>query len=83
MLELWYGKNWSGQTRLQRGKFPYTVHIGSSVTYPLAQVKIAIGDSSYEVEAAISDQLPVPVVLDRDVPEFLEMLQKPHYVRSG
>ena len=50
---------------------------GSSVTYPLAQVKIAIGDSSYDVEAAISDQLPVPVLLGRDVPELLEMLQKP------
>ena len=50
---------------------------GSSITYPLAQVKIAIGDSSYDVEAAISDQLPVPVLLGRDVPELLEMLQKP------
>ena len=43
----------------------------------MAQVKIAIGDSSYDVEAAISDQLPVPVLLGRDVPELLEMLQKP------
>ena len=50
---------------------------GSSVTYPLAQVKIAIGDSSYDVEASISDQLPVPVLLGRDVLELLEMLQKP------
>ena len=43
----------------------------------MAQVKIAIGDSSYDVEAAISDQLPVPVLLGQDVPELLEMLQKP------
>ena len=50
---------------------------GSSVAYPLAKVKIAVGDSSYEVEAAISDQLPVPVLLGRDVPELLEMLRKP------
>ena len=50
---------------------------GSSVTYPLVQVNIAIGDFSYDVEAAVSDQLPVPVLLGRDVPELLEMLQKP------
>ena len=43
----------------------------------MAQVKIAVGDSSYEVEAAISNQLPVPVLLGRDVPELLEMLKTP------
>ena len=36
---------------------------GSSVTYPLARAQIGIGESSYEVEAAISNQLPVPVLL--------------------
>ena len=57
MLELWYEENWSSQTNKITNRL-VSIHCahGSRVTYPLAQVKIAVGDSSYEVEDQISYQ---------------------------
>ena len=76
MLELWCEEIYVVKPN-KITKRQVSIHCahGSSVTYPLARVKIAIGKFSYEVEAAISNQLPVPVLSDRDVPELLEILQ--------
>ena len=46
---------------------------GDTVVYPLAQVEIAVDGTCYSVEAAVSDKLPVSVLLGRDVPELVSL----------
>ena len=47
---------------------------GDVVSYPLAEVSMRVGDYSFSVQAAVSDRLPVPVLLGRDVPGFDQLL---------
>ena len=45
--------------------------------YPLAQVEVRMGERYFMVEAAMSRTLPLSVLLGRDVPELLDMLNEP------
>ena len=47
---------------------------GDVVSYPIAEVSVTVGDKPLSVQAAVADQLPVPVLLGREVPEFSELL---------
>ena len=49
---------------------------GDTVLYPLANVAIQVEGLEIEVEAAISDKLPVAVLLGKEVPEFAQLLGK-------
>ena len=40
---------------------------GDTALYPLARVHLEINDHSIDVEAALSDTLPMPVLLGTDV----------------
>ena len=46
---------------------------GNTIVYPLADVEIKIGGQN-TVQAGVSDTLPVPVLLGRDVPELLPLV---------
>ena len=59
------------------GKIPIRCAHGDTHIYPLAQVEIRVGEKGFLVEAAVSETLPVSVVLGRDVPELLDMLNTP------
>ena len=59
------------------GKIPIRCAHGDTHVYPLAQVEIRVGEKGFLVEAAVSETLPVSVVLGRDVPELLDMLNTP------
>ena len=48
---------------------------GDTVDYPLAEVRIEVEGRMCKVEAVVSANLPVPVLLGRDVPELIEILQ--------
>ena len=50
---------------------------GDTVVYPLAEIEIEIGGRSFPVEAAVVEKLPVSVLLGRDVPELVKLLQEP------
>ena len=47
---------------------------GDVVSYPLAEVSMKVGDQPFTVQAAVSDQLPVPVLVGREVPAFNKLL---------
>ena len=49
---------------------------GDTVLYPLAQVEIEIGGQIIEVEAAISETLPMSMLLGTDVPSLSDFLTK-------
>ena len=51
---------------------------GDSAWYPLANVRIQVEGLEIEVEAAISENLPVAVLLGKDVPEFTSVFQVCH-----
>ncbi len=44
-----------------------------TVLYPLAKVKMEVNGMPIEVEAAISDTLPVSVLLGGDVPQLKQL----------
>ena len=48
---------------------------GDTVLYPLAHVELELDGTAVEVEAAVSDNLPVSVLLGTDVPELGRLLQ--------
>ena len=48
---------------------------GDTREYPLSSVEIGIGEAKFQVEAAVSSSLPEPVLLGRDVPGLIDMLQ--------
>ena len=50
---------------------------GDIQIYPLAQVEVRMGEQCFMVEAAVSKTLPLFVLLGRDVPELLDMLNEP------
>ena len=47
---------------------------GDTVLYPVARVAMAVGGQALEIEAAISDMLPMDVLLGTDVPELGDLL---------
>ena len=47
---------------------------GDTVLYPLAKVHMEVEGKPIEVEAAVSDRLPVGVLLGTDVSQLLELL---------
>ena len=47
---------------------------GDTVLYPLAQVEVTIGGQSVDVTAAVSETLPMDVLLGTDVPELGKLL---------
>ena len=47
---------------------------GDEVSYPLAQVEIAVGGQVLAVEAGVSRTLPVSVLLGTDVPQLVNLL---------
>ena len=50
---------------------------GDTVLYPLADVKVEVGDHTFRVEAGVSDRLPVSVLLGTDVPGLTDLLDEP------
>ena len=42
--------------------------------YPLANVQVTVGDKTLDVGAAVSDTLPVDVLLETDVKELPKLL---------
>ena len=55
---------------------------GDTVLYPLAHVRLEVGGKSFQVEAAVTDRLPVTVLLGTDVPLLSELLGKEMEVRT-
>ena len=51
---------------------------GDIVKYPLARVMVRLAGKSYSIVAAVSESLPVSVLLGRDVPVLAKLLQKAH-----
>ena len=50
---------------------------GDVLVYPLAQVEIRIGEKCFMVEAAVSKTLPMSVLLGRDAPDLLDLINTP------
>ncbi len=48
---------------------------GDSREYPLADIEISLRGEKHNIRAAISDTLPVPVLLGRDVTSLVKILQ--------
>ena len=46
---------------------------GDETTYPFADVKVCIDGKEYYIKAAVSDRLPVSVLLGRDVPQLVNI----------
>ena len=44
---------------------------GKSVRYPLADVDVEVGGRQFTMQAGVSHNLPVQMLLGRDVPELL------------
>ena len=42
--------------------------------YPLANIEVQLGGMAFMVEAAVSDRLPMSVLLGTDVPQLVELL---------
>ena len=58
------------------GQVPIRCAHGDTRIYPLARVRIGVGGVDYTVEAAVSNKLPVAVLLGRDVTDLMDMLQE-------
>ena len=56
---------------------------GDEVSYPLAQVEIAVGGQVLAVEAGVSRTLPVSVLLGTDVPQLVNLLSGEKGVEAG
>ena len=54
---------------------------GDNVVYSLAHVSVDIEGLALKVRAAVSDSLPLPVLLATDVPELGQLLQGNHVLR--
>ena len=48
---------------------------GDTVLYPLAKISLEVDGKSIVVEAAVSETLPMSVLLGTDIPELTELLQ--------
>ena len=61
----------------------HCVH-GDTVLYPLAEIEIDVGGVTVPVKAAVSESLPVLVLLGTDVPELGELLKTdPNSIHSS
>ena len=49
---------------------------GDTVLYPLALISLEVGGHLIEVEAAVSDSLPMSVLLGTDTPELSKLLME-------
>ena len=47
---------------------------GDTVMYPLANIKVQLGGMAFMVEAAVSEHLPMSILLGMDVPQLVELL---------
>ena len=47
---------------------------GDTVLYPVAKVQMTVDGKVIDVKAAVSEMLPMDVLLGKDVPEFYELL---------
>ena len=58
---------------------PRTIDIrcahGDVTCYPMAEVSMRVGGFAFSVQAAVSQNLPVPVLLGRDVPHLIRLLE--------
>ena len=58
---------------------PRTIDIrcahGDVTCYPMAEVSMRVGGFAFSVQAAMSQNLPVPVLLGRDVPHLIRLLE--------
>ena len=46
---------------------------GDEIAYPVARVKIVVEGLTYTLDVAVSDSLPVSVLLGRDVPDLVNI----------
>ena len=63
--------------RMIVGEVPIRYAHGDIHMYPLAELEIEIGSSTFAVEAGVTDHLPVSVLLGKDVPELTQLLEQP------
>ena len=49
---------------------------GDTVLYPLAQVQVKIDGKELDIEAAVSETLPMSVLLGTDIPELSSLLKE-------
>ena len=47
---------------------------GDTVLYPLAKIHLEINGHDIDVEAAVSDSLPIPVLLGTNVPQLQDLI---------
>ena len=62
--------------RMVTGGVPIRCAHGDLHIYPLAELEIEIGGSTFVVEAGVTDHLPVSVLLGKDVPELTQLLEQ-------
>ena len=67
---------------MREGEVTVTCVHGDAITYPLAQITISVGPhKDVTVRAAVAKTLPVAVLIGRDVPQLMDLLnsscQKP------
>ena len=63
------------QRLLQGGATAIRCAHGDTVLYPLAQLQVEVEGKAIEVEAAVSETLPMSVLLGTDIPELPQLLQ--------
>ena len=51
---------------------------GDILEYPVADLRITIGDKEFTVKAGVSDRLPRSVLLGTDIPAWKELLNMEH-----
>ena len=52
-------------------------------TYPLTEVQLEVDGTQLQVEAAVSEKLPVAVILGEDVPQLRKLLQNTEEEKNG
>ena len=74
------------QSKMLEGEaVPIRCAHGDVVLYPLALVQVAIDGKKMEVKAAVSETLPLDMLLGKDVPEFFDLLNDVSYqeIKTG
>ena len=56
---------------------------GDTETYPLAEVQLEVDGTQLQVEAAVSEKLPVAAILGEDVPQLRKLLQSTEEEKNG
>ena len=60
--------------KILKEQVPIRCAHGDTVMYPLATIEMQLGGVAFTVEAAVSDRLPMSVLLGTDVPQLVELL---------